>query len=737
MKKLISLFLIILLFVGIICSQTIKEIKIEGLKNLERDFFLSIINMGEGKAFSSMQLQQDIRNLYELGYFENIKVDIKESASGAIIKYIVKERPFINDIKIKGNKVFDDGEILSEIPFLTRDVPFDKMFLHKIKYQLTKKYQKKGYASVEVITRADKTEEGVDVEISIKEGKKISIGKIVFKGIDSVDPDELKKAMETEESRWWKHPKLDRKKLEEDMTRIKDKLKKLGYFNYQIKNYEVEIDKERQRADIFISLNEGNRYRLKNFSFKGNSLFEENELKKLVELEVGEFYTGEEWEKTKQNLAEKYGDKSYLFASIEPEYNFKGEELDLTININEGNPIKVGDIKIKGNTKTFDSVILRKLLLKPGEKFKRNRLVLSQRRLYNTGYFEDLKILPQPQNNNPNIMDLTVKVKEKSTGSINFGGTYNGVSGFAMFLKYEEKNIMGRGIKGNIQVDYGKKRKTFELGLTDSYFMNTNTYVSVSGYRKLNVYDEYDIFRNGGQLTLGRNLSLFTTGYISYKYERIQLENIIQSAEEDVSSREETRSSASITFERDTRDNKFEPTEGTHNEFTAELGGKFLGGDINYHKYKASTNWFFKSFWKLVLSNKLEIGAAEKLSPSREVPHYERFFVGGSTYGVRGYDDKYLSPKNESGYITGGNFYLINTLTYKAPLVKNRLTGYVFWDVGKAWENIGDFNFREMKDGAGIGVKVRTPMGPVTLEYAYGFDTENWKFHFGIFRGEF
>ncbi len=737
MRKLISIFLVLLLFFGVVFAKNIKNIEVNGLKNLERDFFLSVINMEKGKSFSSMQLQQDIRNLYELGYFEDIEVQVEESANSVELIYNVKERPFIFDISIEGNKVFDSQELMSEIPFLTKDVPFDKMFLHKVEYQLRKKYQKEGYASAQVKAKATKNEEGILIDIDIKEGKEISIGDIVFKGINEVDPDELKKAMKTEESRWWKHPKLDRKKLEKDMSRIKDKLKKLGYFNYKIKEYEVKIDKKRQRADIFVYLDEGKRYKLDSYKIKGNSLFDKNELKDLVSLEIGEYYTGEEWEKTKRKIIEKYGNKSHIFASVEPDYNFKKNKMDLTINVNEGKPVKVGDIKISGNTKTFDKVILRKIVLKPGDKFQRNKLVLSQRRLHNTGYFKDIQIIPQPRRNNPDIMDITVKVKEKSTGSINFGGTYNGVSGFAMFLKYEEKNILGRGIKGNIQIDYGKNRKTFELGFTDSHFMNTRTYLSVSGYRKFNIYDEYDLFRNGGQITLGRNLSFFTSGYISYKFERIQLEDIIESARQDIKSVEETRSSASITFERDTRDSKFEPTQGTHNKITAELGGKFLGGDIHYHKYKASTNWFFKSFWKLVLSNKLELGAVEKLEPSKKVPHYERFFVGGSTYGVRGYDDKYLSPKNEDGYYTGGNFYFINTITYKAPLIKDRLTGYAFWDIGKAWNNIGDFNFREMKDGAGIGVKVRTPMGPITLEYAYGFDTKNWKFHFGIFQGDF
>jgi len=94
----------------------------------------------------------------------------------------------------------------------------------------------------------------------------------------------------------------------------------------------------------------------------------------------------------------------------------------------------------------------------------------------------------------------------------------------------------------------------------------------------------------------------------------------------------------SLTFARDSRDNRFEPSRGTNNSITGELGGEFLGGDINYYKVEASSNWFFKSFWKFVFSTYFKAGLVEKLDPSEEVPIYERFFVGGNIYGVRGYE---------------------------------------------------------------------------------------------------
>ena len=363
--------------------------------------------------------------------------------------------------------------------------------------------------------------------------------------------------------------------------------------------------------------------------------------------------------------------------------------------------------------------------------------MLSQRQIYNLGYFEDVQVLPSPNKDNENVLDLTIVIKEGRTGSINFGGTYSAYSGLAMFLKYNEKNIMGRGYSGHIQAELGKKVHNYQIGFTNPFLFDTPTYLSFNIYNKYNDYEDYKIYRNGGNITFGRKLALFTTGYVSYKLEKVKVGDVSEQAQYDIEEKTELRSSMSLTFVRDTIDNKMEPSRGTKNSFTAELGGTFLGGDVDYQKYEASTNWFFPSFWKFVFSTYMKAGIVERISPTKEVPVYERFFVGGTTYGVRGYDDKELSPRDENGYYAGGNYYFTASLAYKAPLVERTLTAYAFWDMGRAWRSLGDFNLQDLRDSVGIGVKIMTPMGPLTLDYAYGFAKKSWKLEFNMFNGTF
>jgi len=737
MKKWISSVILLAATALSLWAVPIADVRFEGLNKIDRNFALSVCSGVEGAEFSVIKLRQDVENLYDLGYFDQIEVQAEKQDEGIVITYMVKERLFISSISFKGNKKYDDLKLLYEAPFLVEDIPFDPKFLHQAEYNIGKKYKEAGYFLVDVTAQAEERDGEIAILIEIDEGKKLSVGEIRFKGLNELQAKKLKKAMESKESAWWRRPKLDTEKLDEDMKLIEQRIWALGYFNSSVEGYEIVPSEEPGRRDILITVREGQRYRVGEIIFEGNQLMSDDELSGTLSFHSGEYFTGENWEKSKMKILEAYGNRSYIFADVTPRYDFSEGVVNVEIFINEGEPITVGTIEVRGNTKTYDKIILRNIMLRPGDEFKRDLIVFSQEQIYNLGYFEDVRVIPVPDESDPNVLNIIIEVQEKLTGSINLGGSYSEYAGLSMFLKYEEQNILGRGYKGSVQFEIGKKVETYQLGFANPNLFDTPTYVSMNLYKKDLDYSDYTILRNGGSLTVGRKLALYTAGYLSYSLESVEVRDVSVAAGNEIEEKKELRSSASLSFVRDSRDNRFEPTRGTNNSLTGELGGKFLGGDVNYYKVEGTSNWFFKSFWKFVFSVYLKTGFVEKLEPSTEVPIYERFFVGGNIYGVRGYEDKALSPLDDDGYYRGGNFYFTTSFSYKFPIVERMITGYLFWDVGRAWDGLGDFNFRDLRDGAGLGVKITTPMGPLTLDYAYGFDTEEWKFHFGISQGTF
>ncbi|HHH84699.1 MAG TPA: hypothetical protein ENL15_01950, partial [Firmicutes bacterium] len=262
MKKWISSVIILVTAAVTLWGIPIKEVRIEGLKNIDRDFILSVCHSVEDTEFSVIKLRQDIENMYDLGYFDRIDVQAENLDDGIVITYTVKERPFIRNITIRGNKKYDDTKILYEAPFLVEDVPFDSKYLHQAKYNIEKKYKENGYFMVKVTATAEEVSDGVNLVIDIDEGSKLSIGSIRFKGLKELKPKKLKKAMESKESSWWRHPKLDTEKLDGDMKLIEEKLWEMGYFNASVEGYEIVPSRDPGRRDIIITLNEGKRYRL-------------------------------------------------------------------------------------------------------------------------------------------------------------------------------------------------------------------------------------------------------------------------------------------------------------------------------------------------------------------------------------------------------------------------------------------------------------------------------------------
>ncbi len=737
MKRISSLIVLAVTMIVAIFAAQITEIDVHGVQSLDKEFFKTLLRMKVGDPFSTIKLRSDIQNLYELEYFDSIDAEIIPDGDNVKLVYTVKERPHIIEVSFIGNKKFDDDELFLEVPFLTETAPFDKRHLTKAVYLIEKKYQEKGFAAVTVTAEHRDTEEGVIVTITVDEGRKISIGTITFDGISSAPLKKLKKSMDTKESSFWRSPNLDREKLDADMKKLEKKLWTLGYFGASVSGYDVSIDKVTRKANVIVHVIEGKQYTLKNYTFQGNTLFTTEQLESMVTMKKNELFIGDEWEKTRAKLYELYADRSYIFASVDPVYDFKDGDVELTIAIIERKPVRIGKIVVEGNTKTIDKVILRELMIKPGDEFRREMLMFTQQSIHNLGYFEAVDIIPTPAAGSEDVMDLTIKVKEQNTGTVNLGGSYSGVSGFAMFLEFGEKNLLGRGYSGKLKFQYGGKVQSYEVGLTDPFFLDTNTYLSFDLYRKIQDYTDYKIYRNGGSFTVGRKLDVFTSGYVSYRLENVKLTDITSGASNDIQESSETRSSMSFSLVRDSRDNKMEPTMGTKNTFSAELGGTFLGGDLHYQKYEASSNWFFRSIDKFVFSTYFKTGIVESIAPSTKVPVYERFYAGGNFYGVRGYGDKELSPYDENGYIEGGTYFLTASIGYKYPVAERLLTAYMFWDVGYAWRDFGEFNFRDMRDGAGLGVKIMTPMGPITLDYAYAFEKDEWKFHFGISQGTF
>jgi outer membrane protein insertion porin family len=201
----------------------------------------------------------------------------------------------------------------------------------------------------------------------------------------------------------------------------------------------------------------------------------------------------------------------------------------------------------------------------------------------------------------------------------------------------------------------------------------------------------------------------------------VKIGGIETSASEDLRSEEGKNrlSKLGVSLAYDTRDNFYNPRTGYIASGTTEYANGFLGGDKDFLKETMSTNFYFPFFEVVVLELSAQVGLADALSGSKNVPIYERYYVGG-TNSIRGYRERRIGPKDSNnGDPVGGEGLLLGNAELTCPIYEKIVKGAVFYDIGNVWQRCNDIGFKDLKSGTGVGIRVKTPIGPIRLDYGF------------------
>jgi len=425
------------------------------------------------------------------------------------------------------------------------------------------------------------------------------------------------------------------------------------------------------------------------------------------------------------------------------------------MNIIENQVVFVEKIKIRGNVKTKDVVIRRELRIKPGERFDGDKLRRSKERLQNLGYFEEVSYDTEDTASQA-TKDLVVDVKETKTGAFSFGGGYSSIDQFVGFVEVEQKNFdwknwpyfTGAGQDLKLRASAGSLSNGLELSFTEPWVFDYPVSFGFDLYRRTHKRESdvgygYDESVTGGDIRLGKEISEYWKTGLTYRYDTIKITNISTDASSDLLDEEGTNSISSIDYglTYDSRDNVFIPTKGDVLSNSVMLAGGPLGGDRDFWKYTGRIEHYIPLFKESVLQMTARVGLADTYSDTVKIPIYERFFAGGA-YSVRGYRERKVGPIDlSSGDPLGGNSMVIGNLEYTYPLI-SFLRLAVFYDVGNVWLKTNDIGSSGYKSGTGLGFRLKTPIGPVMLDYGIPLNKESGetekgkgRFHFSMSHG--
>ena len=725
----IGLVLLVLsLFIGISAGaeENIYKIMILGNVKVEEGVIRGAIKSREGSSFSVEKIREDLRSIFDLGYFTDVQVDIKPTPQGKEVIFIVVEKPSIKSILIKGNDKVKVDDIKEKMTLTARSI----LNLEKVKEnseQIRKLYFSKGYYGVKVEDKVDylETNEAI-VTFAISEGPKGHIQKIVFKGNKKIKSSQLRKLMATKRrnilSIITKTGTLDEDILKNDLQLLTAFYFDQGYLDAKIAEPTIDLSNPK-KIRIEIGIVEGPQYHLGNIDFKGDLLTTKEALFKVLRIKRGDVYSNSVTRREVNALTEKFANQGYAYVEVNPDISVDRKLLlvHLTFEVEKKKRVFYEKIQVVGNSKTRDKVIRRELAVAEGELYSAANMNKSRDRLKRTGYFKEVDFTTSRGSTEEKI-NLDLKVEEAPTGAITFGVGYSTIESVVGSAAISDRNLFGLGYAGSLKFSLGFKTQNLRLSLTDPYFLG---YPYAAGFdiyhERVEIFDTYSYKITGGDLRFGKELTDSIRIDAMYKYEIIDVYDVDNDASIYIKQQkgEKTTSAIAITPSIDTRDDFFNPRRGGKHSLLIQNAGGFLGGDNYFVKVLGQTSWFFP----LPLNTTLNLRAqAGMISPygGKTLPIYEKFFVGGINT-VRGFEYGKAGPVDVNDEPIGAKKMVVFNTELIFPISREiGLKGALFFDVGKGfdkWSQITPLRF-----GAGPGIRWYSPFGPIHIDLGFNLN---------------
>ncbi|MFH1360003.1 MAG: outer membrane protein assembly factor BamA [Candidatus Omnitrophota bacterium] len=739
-------------------NKVVKAIEIKGNKTIGISTILAKVRTRVGDEYLQSIISDDLKRLYNMGYFADVSVDREDYDGGFKVIFYLKEKPIVEKITFTRLNYFSPRKLLLKIQ--TQEGKFlDQKVLKDDVDVIRELYTKKGLTniSVDVQTDIDEATNKANLHFVIREGTRVRIRRIHIEGNSHFPNKRILKIIKARAKSIWTFTPgyLKEDVLDEDIERINSFYEREGFIDAK-SQYSIAEDREGQLV-VTIQIDEGKRYYVGKIFIEENSVLTESEiLATMAEIKVGKVFSRERLAVDIDAIQSLYFDRGYIFANVRESTSLDSEtgEVAITLNVYEGDLAYINKITIQGNTRTRDIVIRRELRMTPGEQFDGIKLKRSKERLRNLGYFEDIGYDVEDTDVS-NKKDLVVQVKEAKTGSFSFGGGFSTVDQIVGFVEVEQKNFdfanwptfTGGGQDLSLRFEAGSLRNNARLSFTEPWIFDYPISGGFDAYRTERLKERdvgygYDEQRTGGNIRFGKEFSEYIYGGISYRREQVRIDNLDTDVSADLAREAGTNtlSMATLRSSYDSRDNAFSTKKGLVLTGIVDVAGGFLGGDKDFYRIQNRASYYVPLKFNSVIEFRLQTGLANAYDDTEVVPIFERFFAGGSST-IRGYNERKVGPLD---LITedpvGGEGMLVGNIEYTIPLV-DFIKLAVFLDTGNVWAKLEDFGSGSFKSGTGLGLRIKTPIGPVSLDYGYplsdepGEEDRTGKFYFNISRG--
>lgn len=718
-----------------------------------------------GDEYDPAQCARDVRALRDAGTFDDIVVKAEQGLNGVDVTYVVKHKMrFQGPLAVKGCDYWNEGKI-AKFSELKDGYAYGEAEIAAAAGRIRREYQKKFFPDVKVKPVVEPVEGiagAVKITMEIEEGERAKITDFEFDGNEAFEADELRASFN--QYPWW-NPMgwfSDVPATPQDLAEARDRVvafyRDRGYLDVEISQPEVRTREDGERVRVF-QVREGPCYKVGTISVTGVKAYPEDvvaaAVKRIAPGDVAgataldeaaheiEVFCGS----GRAALADTHVTVRRLPSETDP------ETLNLVFAVEEGVPVTVNRVLIRGNDYTMDKVIRREIALSPGDPMLADKAERSKRRLENLRYFDRVRYYlekvdgGEAKDGKPELRDLVYELSEKNTGNFLIGigaGTESSVFGQielseANFDLFSPWRFRGAGQKGRLCIQAGPRVQTYEASVTEPWFLDRQLELTVEVYRRQRWYDDYDVIRSGAAVTLSYPVKFWPTWeafgrlgvslaaeYIEYDdvdngyyYDPKRGDRFRMLKEEEDRNGDKVEVPLEVFWKLDTRDRFIFPTQG----HTVRLFGDIVGGDNEYWRVGFNVRKYFP-VWKKY-GHVFQIGLRGETVDafSDDLPLYDRLFLGGSK-SIRGVDFREIAPRiyaheNKKGRYTawGGQTSWCMNMEYSVPVVK-MLRIAAFSDLGSVGEDEFDFDTAWFCWSVGVGLRLDLEQFPIRLDFA-------------------
>jgi outer membrane protein insertion porin family len=752
-------------------TPIISDIQIVGNQRVAADAIKIHISSQVGQALNLATVDQDIKSIFSMGFFEpGVAASIEHHDGTVTLIYKVTERPLITDVRFGGMKAIKptDDKIVNAVKLHGGSI-LDPNRVQATIQNIKDVYQDEGYLDAQVKFRTAKEANNTAIGVfDVTEGPLVHISSVEFKGNKHIPSRTLANVIATHKhnllSIIFKTGILNRSKLAEDTERIKGYYYDEGYLNVIVP--EPTVTRHDNSLAVAWTIDEGPQFHVGTIDLTGNLKVPKKDLIDKLTIKPGSVFSGSAMQHDVLTLSDFYSDRGYAYVNVDPRTQIDPatHTVNLDYTINPGREVVIDRINITGNTKTADKVIRRELLFQEQEPYSTSKIQQSKRRLDALGYFSNTRITTSPATQ-PDKIDLDLAVQEANTASLQIGGGYDSYSSVFGNFSLGNSNLFGGGESAMASAQIGFLYQNYNVSYTEPWFLDMPLSVSLQlFYNKLFLFS-FDQTNAGGAINTSYPLTELgfrklgpipldnVTAGLGYQFESVGISGLSNfSTFQLLRYKGYTQVSEIMpSLRRFTVDNPVDPRSGSVESLNLEVAGlggqSFVKGVFHsrfFIPYIKSPKW---GEWVFVPGVTYGIGTSLNGNNGSELPLYERFFPGGlgGEGDVRGYSLYSLGPEvtlfNQQGVpfaieqIGGSQMLLLSAETTFPIWTSLGLRGTTFIDAGNAFLLHQTPSIDKLRAAVGVGVRWKSPFGPISIDIAHPLNKrpqdQNTVFDFG------